>query len=909
MTVEPLPPRQSRTDTAADRGADRGRSSDPDGRDAGWQGTISISDGHLSVMTSDGVGAFAVSDLELLADRVQGRSALSLQGRGTLDGGVIEGTVALGPKRGGRQSVSVSLSAEAAETRLRYSGRLLHQLGGQVALRGSGAFTTSDVRAWLAAAKVFPRAVPLELNGDFAFEEGKFVSELIARSLNGTRATIGLDIPSDSSPALMSLAFQRLDLDEWIAHIRQPDAGGLPSSVAGPGATVAIGAGLVRPLLDRGIDLRVDAATVVLRAQPLRQAHLNATFLGRTIGISRAEMTLPGRTMLRVTGRPDAADRQKALDLRASLQSDNPRLLAAWLGVDTSEVAPGRLRRLALSGRITGPVDALLVDDLTLQLDETRITGALRAVLGPRPAFGIGLTGKRLELDPYLPAGLFGAGAQASPGRAAALPRQRGTEHAALSALLRRAMSEVDANLRLSFEEVSYQGVSAVGWDLDATLFRDTVTVRSFTLEDLAGITLSGAGQIGPGEGGIEWEWAWDAEANSLSGSLQALETLLPVQAGVIRASPAGPGRLSVQMFGDEAAVQGQASLRFGDAGAVLIGRIDSPWDRQERFYDGSFDIAHGPDGVFSATGTFTGTTANWQITGLQARLNETEGRGELRWQSGGQAGARNLLSGTLAFGDVPGLADMAALRRGGRLAGALGQTRDPETLQSVFSALLPQSDVALSVQIDTVGSRGAALENLSLSLLNDAQGLRFQDITADLAGGRLSGSVRQGADAMWRGEMRIRQARLEALFDRNPAFRPVGRLDADLTATGRGDVKRDWITHLNGDGLLTLTGVRAAKNDESGMASYMARLFAGEAMIRRITAPVDLHNGVLTARDAVLISDVAQGGMSLQLDLPRRRLEGRIDLEAAHGTAPLRISFSGDLSEPLARVTISDWP
>ena len=82
MNVQPLIPSQSQT------GGDAGRlqTADPDGRDAGWQGSISISDGHLRVVSLDGGEAFAVSNLHLLADRVQGRSAVHVQGRGTFGG-------------------------------------------------------------------------------------------------------------------------------------------------------------------------------------------------------------------------------------------------------------------------------------------------------------------------------------------------------------------------------------------------------------------------------------------------------------------------------------------------------------------------------------------------------------------------------------------------------------------------------------------------------------------------------------------------------------------------------------------------------------------------------------------------------------------------------------------------------
>ena len=507
------------------------------------------------------------------------------------------------------------------------------------------------------------------------------------------------------------------------------------------------------------------------------------------------------------------------------------------------------------------------------------------------------------------------------PGEAAAGPSgSRDREQAALSVLLRRAMSEIDANLRLSFEEVSYQGVLASGWDLDATLFRDTVTVRSFTLNDLAGITLSGAGQIGPGEGGIEWEWAWDGQTESLSDSLQALETLLPLQTDMIDAPPRRSGAfISVQIFGDEAAVQGQANLRLGDIGATVIGRIDSPWDRQERFYDGTFDIDHGPNGMlrhyitlpgaFSATGAFTGTASQWQITELEVLLNETEAQGELRWQSGVKTGERNLLSGSLAFGVLPNLPDMASLHPNASAVSVPPEQSGSGRLQSAFSALLPPLDVALSVQIDKLGSRGTALENLSLSVFDDARGLRFEDIKADLAGGRLAGRVTQDAQAFWRGEVQIEEARLETLFDRNPAFRPSGRLDLELTAASRGDLKRDWIADLNGDGLLTLTGINVGNGKGSTIASYMARMFEGGVIARRLTVPIDLHNGVLTADEVALSSDRAQGDVSLQLDLPRWQLEGQINLDTERSTAPFRISFSGDLSEPLTRVTMPELP
>jgi hypothetical protein len=278
----------------------------------------------------------------------------------------------------------------------------------------------------------------LQADGPVFWRSDRVAIGPLAVRLGEARATATLQRGGDDGGPAIALDVATIDLDRWPGvAFELANAAALLSRLSHdwPGAWRVAGEAM------RWRDATLRALVAEIDARP---DHL---------AVARFAARLPGDTETVVSGEValgPAPRFQGGLDIG----TESARMLAEWLGW-TPPVGDGdRWRRLTATADLMLDGGSLGVERLNAQLDGSRVTGAARVGLGPRPALGINLAVDRLPLEPYLPAG-FGID---------------GFAHAA---------SRVDANVALRIDALTVEEAPAMPFALRATLLDGRLRLAS----------------------------------------------------------------------------------------------------------------------------------------------------------------------------------------------------------------------------------------------------------------------------------------------------------------------------------------------------------------------------------------------------------------------------------------------
>ena len=158
------------------------------------------------------------------------------------------------------------------------------------------------------------------------------------------------------------------------------------------------------------IDIAIDG--IIYRAGVIQNFTVRGKAANGAIDILEASGTLPGKTKLKVQGKwsPATGGTEFAGDI--DLTTDNPRVLANWMGLDSASLKSDRLQKLSIKGQVEDtPNDLTLKDaDIVLDGEQYRVSVGQQEI-GPG-AFSISIEGERLDLESYaplLPEGLRGS--------------------------------------------------------------------------------------------------------------------------------------------------------------------------------------------------------------------------------------------------------------------------------------------------------------------------------------------------------------------------------------------------------------------------------------------------------------------------------------------------------------------
>lgn len=314
------------------------------------------------------------------------------------------------------------------------------ELGGPVKL------TAADGAKFLARLGIVavPLAGPATAEAKLAWSEGRMILSDFSFDIGGARVVGRIDLTESMRAGEIQLAFGRLELDRWLDTIY-----GLSGGADG-----------------RDLSLLLSAEAVGVRGGLVRQARAELRLLDRQMALRQLSALGPGGTELTAFGRISSTDATPVYEGEADIVADNLRVALAWLGVEPVGVPPDRLRRAALSFRMTFDGERVTVPSFDLKLDTSRMLGSGNLAWTPAPQVDLRIAVDRITLDPYLP--LVGA---------------------ALA-------SGIGGHVAASADLATWQGIGLRDLDLEGDIDDATIDFRRFRIGDAAGARVAAAGRV-----------------------------------------------------------------------------------------------------------------------------------------------------------------------------------------------------------------------------------------------------------------------------------------------------------------------------------------------------------------------------------------------------------------------------
>ncbi len=786
---------------------------------------VSIEKGTLIYRDAAGGRDERIDDLNLriVAESLSGPFAAKGSLRAYGIDGAFEGTLGRLVEEGATPfNVVVKPANETA--RLQLSGAISTHPGSVAVhgrLKGEGENLARLIDSLTGGAGRWPAALAQDvaIQGEVSVDQRVATISDLSLELGGFRfvgdMTSLLHPPFD---ARLTLTAAQLDLDHLL-EARQTEAGTDGETPATPSSAQEPRQAWVLPADASGrLELSVEA--LIYRGQLIRQLRVDAALSDGELRLERAAALLPGSSDISLTGSVREADGEAQFEGHVEAASDNLRGLLQWAGADVSAVPTDRLRRMSLSGRVTGSPKQIAISDFDLRMDLSRLSGGLVIAPRKRPGFGVGLALDSINLDAYLPSAAAGDAEAADSGQ------QQTEEEAAAEeeespgpgfAVLDR----FDANFNLRAGSVTLHGATAKDLQIDATLQRGVLEFRTARIGNLAGGEINYLGRVD--KIGTE---------PSLDGSLQL--------------SVSEPVRLA-PLFGLDPKALAQMPGFTGEG--QITGRLD------DLALDAKVSGAGGRIGISGALRPAARPlTFDLRLTGQHpnlAALLELAGRS---LPSGSDLGVVDL---GLRIAGEPGRFRVSELE------GALG----PASLTGGFDVALEESGPAVSsldVLIDAKHPDAGQLAVLAGLVQQPPTGLGSLDLKARLNGGpaqvrldefeasvgpvQLSGAVDLSLDGLaptlesYDLDVAARHpdlAELASGFGLD-AGSPESLGGLDLTARVRGDRGRMQIEELSGSlGPVNLSG-RISANLGGERPAFVADLETG-----------DLPLGVLLGRAA----------------------------------------------------------
>ncbi|MDB5374645.1 MAG: hypothetical protein JWP04_3287 [Belnapia sp.] len=700
-------------------------------------------------------------------------------------------------------------------------------------------------------------------------------AEELALDLAGQPVRGAATLRLSPAPRLdVALVAGRLDLDAWIAALRQPRAASRPLAVP--------------------VSIDLSAESTGFGGVPLRRLR-GAVFLeGERLTLSDVSALLPGDMELEVAG----ATAGPRLELAIHFAGQTLRETLAALGLPLGGTDPARLRAAEGRFRLVLEDGQAAISDLAATVDGVRLSGAGVVRQGARLSIGLGVTLDRLDLDGLLPDVLDLGGL---------LPRLAG----------------FDLNLRLAAETLGWRGLEAERASLDATLEAGQLSLRRLALRlgqvDLAasGSALIGGTQRGP-------ELRVPELALELSGpNGEALVPLLPEgwRTGWVPLAPLLAQPVALRLSGGGLA-EALALKAEGDLGALRVEAV-ATIDANARRGSGTLTLRH-PGAPRLLAPLLGPTAADWLGEGSFAVIASLSS--QLAPQPAGAPTLRtitaerlDLVAGTLR------LRSQLALALGGarpRLTGRINAERLP------LPGLEPRGTASLGLErlgaLDAeVALEAARVEPLDWTPLEAVSGtlklaagvLRLEGMQLRLAGGTLRGSLTADAAASpprLALEAQLADATIGApLFDL-PFDLGAGRVEGSASLQAAGHSMAALAATLEGrlglvvrDGLLVGLDLGALQAgamqvESDGAEAVMRQALAGGASaFERLEATAQVAEGRASLTEARIATEGGTATASGAIDLARAALDLRLAARPVADAPEIGLRLTGPLAEP----------
>jgi len=754
----------------------------------------------------------------------------------------------------------LALTLAGGKASLSASGVLLPEGGFEGSLQGGG----SDLAALLPTPPGSFR-----LRGRLSVTADLLTADDLSLDFGGTPVRGAATLRVAPAPRLdVALATSRVDLDAWIAALRQ--SGPLP--------------------LPFGIDLSAEAASY--RGLTLRRLRGAAFLEGDRLTLSDVGAILPGDTEVELsgatTGRAGTVGGGR-LETSVRFRGDSLRATLLALGVPLEGTDPTRLREGEGHFRLVLDEAQASVPEFAATLDGTRVSGAGVLRFGARPALGLGLNFESLPLDGWLPPGMGWAEIQ-------------------------ERLGGVDANLRLSAEQAQWRAVTIAGLSADASLENGRLTVRR-----LAGrvaesdVALSGVAQLGTPPRFSDL--ALEVTAPSAAPLLQLLPGAWPDDL------PAAAAPLALRFTGQGPA--GAVALRggfdLGDLRAEMNGVLDLLAPR----YAGALTLRH-PGAPRLLTEGLGHAAPLWLGEGSFSLVSNIA-LGRTEWQ----AENFNLVAADLRLN---GQANLNLTGPRPRLSGRVNADRLPLPAFDLASreplALAPlaalDAELALSARrLEPVGL--PPLENASAALRLEGGVLQIENFRAMVAGGRLEAGLRLEAAAAPPAlslEAKLLDAAIPGPLTGLPLDLSAGKLEVEASLRSAGHSPAALLATLGGqarvavrDGVLIGTDLRAAlaaADERAPLAqaelALREALLGGATAFEAMDARLLLEAGQARLEDGRLaVAETPGAALSGTIDLPRGGMD--LLLSIREGEAPaFGLRMIGTAPHPRRVPEMADW-
>ena len=697
---------------------------------------------------------------------------------------------------------------------------------------------------------------------------------------------------------------------------------------------------------DLTMELDLVADSLTYRGQVVRQVLVDGKLAGGELELRQAIALLPGSSDLAVSGRMTTPEGRPHVEATLEAASGNLRALLDWLGATPPVVPRSRLRKASLTTGIKVTPAQVTLSDLDLRVDVTRMVGGLAIALRRRPAFGIGLSVDKLNLDGYLQPEAKTATAktdeqgQGSAQSGASGEPQSGQAAQPASSAEKWAMpsffDDFDANMDLKVGSLVYQGRELRDLGLDATLQAGNLTVRDAKLGGFEGARAGYSGKIAALTGNLSLDGRYEIASQDLGRLVKGLgmgaKPLGEATGFALTGSLKGPlANLSTDSSLD--ALGGKA--RLTGAFNALAGSFDlgvGVGHPNARRFLKNFGLAlkkRGLRGGLELQGRVKGTPAAFAVEDFSGKAGDIAAVGRIAMD---RRGPRPLLTLALNSPALP-LGRLMEARTdgggGGGLAPNLDRRWSRERLDLDF-----MRDFDADLDLD-VGS--LLLENLELKAFHSMAVLRdgvldikkFNGTLYDgalIVSGQVNAQQRPRFDLALTG-IELNLSRILAPARKGDAKELAKRVSGPLTVNARlssqGDSEAALLSNLSGQG--ELQGVVTVKVKAEEQLGSLALNLLGQQVQQikgiadgtstllgafggtpaQLTGSFVVDRGILRTNDTRLVGRNATALTAAQVDLPGWRLDSRTDVYRAadRSNAYLTADLRGPLDKPNVRI------
>jgi uncharacterized protein involved in outer membrane biogenesis len=704
----------------------------------------------------------------------------------------------------------------------------------------------------------------------------------------------------------VSLSSKRIDLD------------------LGDQNAAAAGAAHVLPLLAEAqrlfaalplaAQVTITADGILAGGQLVRDVRADLRAQNGVAALARLEARLPGRASIHLSGK----NVRDTFSGPLSFESEEPQIFARWLLGEKMSATISLGQMLRVKGNLSFAQNEMALRGAEGEIGRTKIKGdaALRPAKDPvKQMLELQLAAENADLDPLLPF------------LRSVLDGKTGIEF---------AMKLTATGSRLFGVPAKSVGFSSESVDGETAITR-------FTIDDLDGFSLN-AKQAQAAKGEIAFS-ATATRTGGLSSALHYLSGSADLAAIAVRyAASHFPLRLSGTLTPVKSGTRllvksGDAALAL-DLGALQDNRqpVEAVLRLPETEIAGNGEFRFGPDGGFEPVLALTLKSADLRkafVLADRASANALPVIGNANLLRDGN----NLVFDKISF-------ELAGTRVTGRVvipAGALSPysgtlSLDRADAAALVSLALGRAHVSyvelgvpllanfpgtLNVEIGSLAiSERVSLQKAAFQIRAGRYETVFDDFRGQLAGGKLSGSLRV-ADVF----PRVLEIRLNAADVELPELLGTkalrGALRGTLALSANGNTRDELIASLSGQGTVGLSNFEIDRTDATSVGSVFAAaakdapdernieqaltaaLERAPLKVSKLDAPLVIANGIMRSGSAIARAGNIEISLSGSFNLPKQSIEALLNIEIAGDAAKpgALIRWEGPFTAPARNV------